>query len=122
MPVVTQPTVHGMHGSLFESFVSPSRGSTELCAWRTVVGPTQQGTAHRVDREEIFLVLGGEPVLYLDGRPEALQVGAVVFVPADSEVRLDNPGMHEATLWVTAVAGLQATTVSGQQISPPWAQ
>ncbi|WHU45487.1 cupin domain-containing protein [Gordonia sp. L191] len=122
MSVVVGPVVHGMHGARFESFVAPSRGSAELCAWRTVLEPEQFGTAHRVDREEIFLVLTGDPECELDGRRHTLAVGSVVHVPAGSRVRLDNPGSAEASVWVTAPAGLTAVTDSGETITPPWAR
>lgn len=45
-------TVHAMHGSTFTSFVSPSRGSEQLCAWRLEIAPDTEGVEHVVTRRD----------------------------------------------------------------------
>ncbi len=117
---ITQPVRHSMHGADFESFVSPTSGSRELCAWRTTLHPGQAGTEHVVDHEEVFLVLDGEPVIHLDGSAIAPTAGSVVLVPAGSAVRVDNPGPRPTSMWVTTVVGLTATIAGGDPIRPPW--
>jgi hypothetical protein len=47
---------HEVHGASFHALVAPSRGSTELCAWRLEVPPGQVGAPHRPSREEVLLV------------------------------------------------------------------
>lgn len=120
MPVIDSSTRHAMHGAIFESFVSPSAGSNQLCAWRTTVSAGQPGSEHRVDHEEVFLVLSGRLQFTLDGSSTEESAGAVVFAPAGTSVRVDNPGTEPAQMWVTAPVGLTATTATGQRISPPW--
>jgi len=112
---------HVMHGSRFSSYVSPSRGSSQLCAWRLDVPAELQGVAHRPTREEILLVLDGELLLTLDGLRSALQRGDVALVPADSELRV-SAGPAGATVWVTTTPGLEAVTADGSHLTPPWAQ
>ncbi|MDY6809705.1 MAG: cupin domain-containing protein [Actinomycetota bacterium] len=124
MPVLNagEREVYEMHGSRFDSYVAPSRGSRELCAWRTTIASGQAGTAHVVDHEEVFLVLEGAPVVALDGHSVAAEPGWVILVPAGSSVRLDNPHTEAAVIWVCTVVGLTATTAAGEAISPPWVQ
>ena len=53
MPVIvsTEATTFETHGSRFSSYVAPSRGSSELCAWRLDVPADLDGIAHRPNRE-----------------------------------------------------------------------
>jgi quercetin dioxygenase-like cupin family protein len=109
------------HGSRFLSFVSPSKGSKQLCAWQLTVPAGLRGVAHRPTREEVLLVLDGELHVTLDGETSALGCGDVVLVPAGTELRVD-AGAAGATAWVSTTPGLQAITADGTRITPPWAQ
>lgn len=108
------------HGSRFLSYVSPSRGSKELCAWRLTVPAGLRGVPHRPSHEEVLLVLDGELHVTLDGMASVLRRGDAVLVPADSELRVD-AGPEDASAWVTTTPGLEAVTADGTRISPPWA-
>jgi len=121
MPVVrsTESTTFETHGSRFHSFVSPSRGSSQLCAWRLDVPANLPGVAHRPSREEILLVLDGELHVTLDGIESQLRPGDVVLVPANSELRVDTEAQG-ASAWVTTTPGLEAVTNDGTRIIPPW--
>lgn len=109
-----------VHGSTFSSYATPSRGSTQLCAWRLTVPPALAGAAHRPSREEILLVLEGELRITLDGAPTDLQPGDVALVPAGSELRVDS-GAAGASAWVTTTPGLEAVMTDGTRLTPPWA-
>ncbi|PZS29538.1 MAG: cupin domain-containing protein [Pseudonocardiales bacterium] len=109
------------HGSRFLSYVSPSRGSRQLCAWQLTVPAGLRGVAHRPSREEVLLVLSGEFHVSLDGLTTALQPGDVALIPAGSDLRVD-AGPDGATAWVTTTPGLEAVTADGTKIAPPWAQ
>jgi quercetin dioxygenase-like cupin family protein len=111
---------HNAHGSSFCSYVVPSRGSTQLCAWRLEVPAGLRGLAHRPTREEVLLLLDGELQITLDGAPTQLGPGDVALVPAGSELRVDG-GANGATAWVTTTPGLEAVIADGTRISPPWA-
>lgn len=123
MPVINaaEGTVFETHGSRFRSCVSPSRGSSQLCAWRLDVPADLEGVAHRPNREEILLVLDGEIRITLDGVRATLRQGDVALVPANSELRVDG-GPRGASAWVTTTPGLEAVTSDGSRIIPPWAQ
>ncbi|MGO4203228.1 cupin domain-containing protein [Rhodococcus sp. TAF43] len=100
--------------------MAPSRGSRQLCAWRTDLAPGSDGAPHTVSHEEVFLVLHGSPTVTLDGRRTPLAAGDVVLVPEAATVQLDNHGDGTASLWVTTSVGLTATTADGGIITPPW--
>ena len=123
MPIIssTEATTFETHGSRFHSFVAPSRGSDQLCAWRLEVPSGLVGVAHRPNREEVLLVLDGELCLTLDGVRSTLHQGDVVLVPANSELQVD-AGARGASVWVTTTSGLEAVTSDGVRITPPWAQ
>ena len=111
---------HRLHGAVFHSYVAPARGSRELCAWRLEVAAGTRGMPHRISREEVFLGLGGEITMTLDGETAVLRPGDVAFAPAGAEICVDNLGDGAATMWVTTSVGLEATTAEGATISPPW--
>jgi quercetin dioxygenase-like cupin family protein len=122
MPVIRErdTVVHRLHGAEFHSFAAPAQGSRELCAWRLEVAPHTPGAAHRVSKEEVFLLLSGAVDVTLDGVTSTLAPGEVALVPAGAEVRVDNVGGEPAAMWVTTSAGLQATMADGSTVAPPW--
>jgi quercetin dioxygenase-like cupin family protein len=109
------------HGSRFSSYVAPSRGSSQLCAWRLDVPAGLQGAPHRPTREEVLLVLEGELHVTIDGVGSVLHSGDVALVPPHSELRVD-AGPTGAAAWVTATPGLEAFLPDGSSIVPPWAR
>jgi quercetin dioxygenase-like cupin family protein len=123
MPVIgsTEASTFETHGSRFRSYVAPSRGSRELCAWRLEVPADLEGVAHRPNREEVLLVLSGELRITLDGVRAELHQGDVALVPANSELRVD-AGPLGATAWVTTGPGFEAVMGDGSRITPPWTQ
>jgi len=122
MPVVRehQAVAHQLHGATFHSFVAPSSGSAELCAWRLEVAAGTVGVPHRVSREEVLLVISGEVTATIDGVSTTVRPGEVAFVPAGASFGLDNTSDGPASAWVTTTVGLEATLADGSSISPPW--
>lgn len=122
MPIysATDANEFEVHGSRFSSFLCTARGASSLCAWRLDVGAGVVGVAHRPDHEEVILVLSGELDVTLDGTRETVGSGAVVHVPAGSELQVDG-GPEGATAWVTTTLGLTAT-IGEETMTPPWAQ
>jgi len=123
MPVFrpTDATVFETHGSRFSSYVSPSRGSDQLCAWRLDVPAGTEGVAHLPNRDEILLVLQGRLHVTLDGDEFDAGAGDVIVVHADGQFRVDSRE-SAASAWVTTTPGLEAVLADGSRIVPPWAQ
>jgi quercetin dioxygenase-like cupin family protein len=122
MPVVPATSAHvfEVHGSRFQAYVSPSRGSSQLCAWRLEVPPDLRGTPHRPTREEVLLVLTGELSASVDGARSLLGPGDVLVVPPGAEFAVD-AGPQGCTAWVTTTPGLEAVLPDGSRLAPPWA-
>lgn len=108
------------HGSRFLSYVAPSRGSRQLCAWRLEVPAGLRGVPHRPSREEVLLLLTGELSAVVDGTRSTLRPGDVLVVPAGAELSVD-AGPEGAAAWVTTTPGLQAVLPDGSRFTPPWA-
>lgn len=108
------------HGSRFTSFLRTTRGASTLCAWRLDVAPNLEGVAHCPNHEEVILLLKGRLNVTLDGERQIVDPGAVIHVPAGSELRVDG-GPDGATAWVTTTVGLTAS-VGEATMAPPWAQ
>jgi quercetin dioxygenase-like cupin family protein len=123
MPIVSpsDAVMFETHGSRFHSYVAPSRGSDQLCAWRLEIPPGLEGVAHRPTRDEVLLVLDGDLRISLDGLQTTLHEGGVALVPANSELQVD-AGTSGASVWVTTTPGLEAVTNDGVRVTPPWAQ
>ncbi len=110
---------HDMHGSVFTSFIAPSTGSEQLCAWQLDVPPNAAGVPHRVSHEEVLLILAGELVTHVDDVPVTARAGDAVCVPAGARFCVDG-GPSGASAWVVTRVGLTATTSDGTRIVPPW--
>lgn len=107
------------HGVRFSSYVRPSRGSDQLCAWRVDVPAGPGGTPHRPSREEVICCVDGELTVAMNGTDHRLRPGDVAYVPAGSEISLGS-GPGGGAAWVTSLAGLEATMGDGSQFRPPW--
>jgi quercetin dioxygenase-like cupin family protein len=121
MPLVTSgdADVFETHGVRFSSYVRPSRGSDQLCAWRVDVPAGPGGAPHRPSREEVICCIDGELTIAMDAAVHRLRPGDVAYVPSGSEVRLDG-GPGGGAAWVTSLAGLEATMSDGSTFRPPW--
>lgn len=121
MPVVTSrdAEVFETHGARFRSYVRPSRGSDQLCAWRVDVPAGQQGAPHKLSREEIICCIDGELTITLDGTTHNLRPGDAAYIPPGCEIRVDG-GPEGGAAWTTTLAGVDATRSDGSQFQPPW--
>jgi quercetin dioxygenase-like cupin family protein len=122
VPVIhaAEATVHTLHGASFTAYASPSRGSQELCAWRTEIPAHSKGVPHHVSREEVLYVLGGTIRASVNGQAEQATAGDVILVPAGAEVAVDNLADAPATAWVTTGVGFRGVLPDGSWIAPPW--
>jgi quercetin dioxygenase-like cupin family protein len=111
-----------LHGASFAGLAAPSRGATENAVWLVTLPPLAEGTAHRLTREEIFVVLEGAAVATLDGETHQLTPGCALVVPALAEISLANP--HDRPFRAVAVlpVGGQALLGDSPPFTPPWAQ
>jgi len=110
-----------MHGAVFTGGASPSRGARETCVWRTTIAPSTPGTAHSVDREEVFVAVAGRANVTVDGQPHDVATGDVLVVPANTQFALANPYDEAFEAIVVLPVGGRAKLPSGEAFVPPWA-
>lgn len=112
--------VFEMHGTTFTSLIRPAAGSAELCVWRIEVAPATTGVAHRVLREETFVLLDGELTMVIDGEAADLKSGDAAVALAGSTIQLNNSAAAPATVLVTAPVGFTGELLDGTVVNPPW--
>lgn len=116
----TDHVLHELNGTRFVSYVCPSRGSTQLCAWRVELPPATQGMPHRVSHEEVLLVLDGCADAELDGVRSRLDPGDVLVIPAGARISLGTSPDSAMSAWLTTSVGLQAELPDGTMLAPAW--
>ncbi|MDF2260228.1 cupin domain-containing protein [Streptantibioticus ferralitis] len=100
----------------------PSRGSAELAVWSLELAPGATSERHRMDREEVFVVVSGQIAATVGGEQVAAGPGDAIIVPADTELLIRNGcTVNPATATVMTSVGMKAT-VGDAAFSPPWAQ
>jgi mannose-6-phosphate isomerase-like protein (cupin superfamily) len=124
MPIIrsAEGVAHDTHGVTFTAYANSKTGAAELCAWSTRIRAGQPGLAHRISKEEVFLVTAGTPRFSIDDESVDARPGDVVVAPAGSLLRIDGLGDEDSVLWVTTSHGLTAKLPDGSEFTPPWAQ
>lgn len=109
-------------GLAVTGLAAPSRGASETSAWRLSVAPGAPGTPHSLDREEIFIALGGSATATLGEERFELHAGDVLIVPAGQLFSLANPGDVSFEAIAVAPVGMRARLPGGEAFAPPWTQ
>jgi quercetin dioxygenase-like cupin family protein len=122
MPVITAQDAPVFHAGTnrITGLASPSRGATDIAAWRVDFGQGSASPPHSLTHEETFVVLSGSlTARYADGA-ETVSAGGALIVPAGREFTLvAEDGPAEAVCML--VVGGQAITDEGT-FTPPWAR
>jgi mannose-6-phosphate isomerase-like protein (cupin superfamily) len=110
-------------GVTFTGLASPSRGSRENSVWRVSVAPGTAGTAHVLDREEIFVALSGHALATVGTAQWQVGPGDALIVPAGQVFSLDNQGTESFDAIALAPHGIQVRMLrDGATFAPPWTQ
>jgi quercetin dioxygenase-like cupin family protein len=121
MPVITsqEAPVFDAGANRITGLASPSRGASDIAAWRVDFSEGAASPPHSLTREETFVVLSGSlTARYADG-VETATAGGALIVPAGREFSLvAEDGPAEAICML--VVGGQAVTEEGT-FTPPWA-
>jgi mannose-6-phosphate isomerase-like protein (cupin superfamily) len=110
-----------VHGVRFTGLASPSRGASETSVWRVAIAPATPGTRHTVDREEIFVAIGGRAVVELGDETTELAPGDALVVPSNVPFSIANPHAEPFEAVVALPVGGRATLPGGEPFVPPWA-
>ena len=109
-------------GVTFTGLAAPSRGSAETAMWRVRIEPGEPGVPHRLDREEVFVALGGHAVATLDDDRTELRAGDALIVPPGTWFTLTAQGVESFEAVVALPVGGTASFEGGEPFTPPWAE
>lgn len=111
--------VHRTPNATMRTLAAPSVGATELAVWEVTMTGGQAGPPHRVDHEQVWVVLSGGLCLHLGA--EILRVGAgdSVILPAEEERRV--VAEADVRALVSSVASPMVQTQDGAERPLPWA-
>lgn len=124
MPVIqrAENERHTMHGAVFTTLASPSRGTRQTSVWRVEIQPGTPATPHQVTQEEILVVTGGRARVRIGADEETAAAGDCIVVPADTTFALAVDGPEPLSALVCFPAGGRARLPDGAEFTPPWAQ
>ncbi len=119
MAVITpdEAPIFDAPGATITGLASPSRGATDVAAWRVRLDAEHESPRHSLDRQEVFIVLEGALTARYDGHSETAPAGGALIVPAQTEFSLIGPADAVCTFPVGGTALLD-----GERIVPPWAR
>ncbi|GAB2721313.1 cupin domain-containing protein [Nocardia thraciensis] len=121
--------LRGATAPVFESdhvtavgLTAPSRGAKQTCAWRFRMSPAAPAAPHRVDREEIFVLISGRAVAELEGERHELSAGDALIVPPDTTFSVSNPHAEPLEMVAVLPVGGRAVMPGMDPFVPPWAR
>ncbi|THG32860.1 cupin domain-containing protein [Naasia lichenicola] len=103
----------------FRVLATPSRGTSELSAWRAELSPGGSSGIHSLNHEQIVIVDEGEITLLVSGETDIGTHGDILVIPAGHLVELINMTDAVASATIVSPAGFLAT-VAGKSFAPPW--
>ncbi len=124
MHVITpsQESVTATPAAVMTGLAAPSRGSAELSTWQVRMEPATDGPEHTVDREQVWMLVGGSVEVTSMGRTETVAAGQTVVLPARTVRQLRTTGEPaEALVAMRADGRASAPGMDGDR-PLPWAQ
>lgn len=91
-----------------------------IAVWRTTTQPATAGPVHRIDREQVVVVVEGALSVTIDDTTVEARPGDAVVLPAGAERQLRNDGPEPVVTITSAVPGSQATVGDGDAVTVPW--
>jgi len=86
------------------------------------MSPGASGPLHRIDREQVIIVLDGELGIEIDGASSAASRGDSVAVSAGAARQVRNLGESMLVTITAAVPGSLARVDQGEEVQVPWAR
>ncbi len=120
-PRPVEPT-HHLPGAAFTSLATPTTGSSDTAVWEVRLTPGHSGVAHRLTRQEVFIVLSGKGTAHLAGTSIDLAAGDTLVVPAQTSFLLEAAGAEHFVALCCLPVGGQAIMGDLAPFTPPWAE
>ncbi len=120
--VQTEPTdTFTTAGGTMTRLATPSRGSTELAVWRVRIELGMSGPLHAIDREQVWVALGGTLTAQLGEETVTVAPGDTLVLPASVMRQVRNDGDTPFEALVSCPAGAHAFLPDGKDVgTPPW--
>jgi quercetin dioxygenase-like cupin family protein len=93
---------------------------TAVAVWHTTAAPATSGPNHRIDREQVVVVIKGELTAQVDGATIVASAGDAVVLPAGAVRQLRNDGSGVLHTVTAAVPGSLAQVGEADPIVVPW--
>ncbi|MFD7296881.1 cupin domain-containing protein [Streptomyces sp. NPDC059897] len=116
-----QRTTQSPAGAMF-GLAAPSQGSTEVSTWRVELNADSATPVHIIDREQVWMPLGGEFEVDVEGKVERATAGQAVVLPAGVVRQVKAAGGPAQALVAMAVGGRAMLPGSEDRIPLPWAE
>ena len=122
MPVITaaEAPTFTQEGTHVTGLASPSRGSSQIAAWRLRLEPGASSPEHVLSHEEVFVALAGAATASLYGQSHRVVAGDALVVPPGVPFTLATDGGEPFEAVACMPAGGTAT-VGDATFPPPWA-
>lgn len=93
-----------------------------IAVWRTTTAPDTAGPRHRIDREQVVVVVEGTLSVTIDDATLEAHPGDAVVLPAGAARQLRNDGAVPVVTVTSAIPGSQATVGDGEDVTVPWSE
>ncbi len=111
--------VHATPNATMRTLAAPSLGASALSVWEVVMGEGAAGPPHRIDAEQVWVVLEGRLRVEIGKRVLEAATGDVLTLPAGAERRIRATTATRAL--VSSPATPAVTTADGGTRPLPWA-
>lgn len=91
-----------------------------IAVWRTTSAPGTAGPVHRIDREQVLVVVEGTLSVAVDDAEVNAGPGDAVVLPAGAVRQLRNDGSVAVVTITSAIPGSTATMGVGDPVTVPW--
>jgi quercetin dioxygenase-like cupin family protein len=121
MPLVRSASaaLHTTPNAVMRTLAAPSVGSTELAVWEVTMTAGQAGPPHRVDHEQVWVLVEGALSVHVGAEILQVSAGDAAILRADDERRVVADGNVRAL--VSSVAAPRVHTPDGGDRPLPWA-
>lgn len=108
--------------AVMHTYASRELTGTELAVWKVEMEPGAAGPLHRVDADQVMVLIEGElEVAVGEAAPRRLSGGESIVLPAGAERQVTSAGKTAAVAIVSARAGARASTADREPAVIPWA-
>jgi quercetin dioxygenase-like cupin family protein len=121
MPILKSDDVpeFDLGGARVRGLASPGRGAQETMCYRTTFPPGVRLPEHTHDHEEVFHVLSGQLVAWIDGTEANVEAGDTVMIPAGAS-HYSYVGEAPAEVLSMMPVGTVMIRPDGEVVPPPW--